>query len=403
MAQNKAFRARFDGTCKRCNQPIVGYQYHPESEAHWIYLYNRPQPKTTYHADCQHPLVQPNGNVQDVPPVKDEQQDEQPTSITPDGNGHVAPNGDLVSVLGGALLPYFEEKLKTKPDISEVNELVSLAVEQAVEKLSRRVVIEDKTRDVKVVLETAHENLPKLVALVNRRKHVLLWGDSGSGKSHTAAAIAEALGLPFYYVSLANQTPEYRLTGTMTANGEYSPTPFFHAYTKGGVFCIDEIDAANDNLLTSLNSALANGHASFPVVGQVARHPDFVCICTANTPALGASQTFTSRRPLDPATRDRFKFLRWDIDQKLERELTLATNPKAESWVAWIQAVRAYAKTNFPKLIVTMRAAIDGAELLQDSHIWTVAEIAEMVLFKGIDQDSVRKILSSNPLPKAVN
>lgn len=403
MATNKAFKARFDGTCKRCGKEILGVLNHPDG-AHWINLFNFPKPKTAYHADCQQPTVSPYGNGNNVPPVQEEQQNEQeviaqPVSVPSNGNGHVEPSGDIVSVLGSALLPYFEAKLKTKPDISEVTELVSLAVEEAMSKASRRVVIEDKTRNVEVKLDSAHEMLPKLVALVNRRKHVLLWGDSGSGKSHTAAAIAEALGLPFYYVSLANQTPEYRLTGTMTANGEYSPTPFFHAYTKGGVFCIDEIDAANDNLLTSLNSALANGHASFPVVGQVARHPDFVCICTANTPALGASQTFTSRRPLDPATRDRFAFLRWDIDPKLERELTLARNPQAESWVAWIQAVRAYAKTNFPKLIVTMRAAIDGAELLQDSDVWTVSEIAEMVLFRGIDQDSVRKILGAHPLP----
>lgn len=401
MATNKAFRAQYDGTCKRCGKEIHGYQFRPESEAHWINLYNFPKAKTPYHFDCKNPTVSPYENPENAPKAEEHEQENPPeipetVPVPSNGNGHSSVEQAIRDLV---------ETIAPKPqtlDMGAIAKVIREEVEKAVAKTTRRVVIEDRRRGVEVKMEMAHENLPKLAKLIEARLHVLLWGDSGSGKSHTAAEIAKALGLAFHYVSLANQTPEYRLTGTMTANGEYSPTPFYHAYKDGGVFCIDEIDAANDNLLTSLNSALANGHASFPVVGQVPRHPDFICICTANTPALGASQTFTSRRPLDPATRDRFAFLKWDIDAKLERELTLARNPKAESWVTWVQAVRTYAKANFPKLIVTMRAAITGAELLADS-VWTVAEVAEMLLFRGIDKDSVTKILAANPLPKAVN
>ena len=392
MANNKAFRARFAGTCKRCQKPIV-------ADEHWIYLYNLPKPKTAYHADCENPSRSPFTSASDVPNVPDAEKDS-PES-TPDTPTPTPSNGHAVSV--EQAIRDLVETIAPKPqslDMATVARVIREEVDKAMENATRRVVIEDKTRDVEVKIESAHENLPQLVRLISRRKHVLLWGDSGSGKSHTAAELAKALGLEFYYISLANQTPEYRIMGTPNANGEFIPTPFYQAYRYGGVFCIDEIDAANDNLLTSLNSALANGHASFPVIGKVERHPDFICVCTANTPALGASSVFTSRRPLDVATRDRFKFLRWDIDAKLERELTLRVNPKAGSWLKWIQSVRAYAKANFPKLLVTMRAAMDGAELLQDSDLWNVAQIAEMVLFKGIDKDSVTKILAAYPLPE---
>lgn len=395
MATNKAFQAQYDDTCHRCHKSVVGYQYRPKSEAHWINLFNFPKPKTVYHVDCDNPLVSPYSNSTDEPEV---------TSVTPtpepsngNGNGHANSVEQAIRDLVETIAP----KPQTL-DMATIAKVIKEEVDKAVEKTTRRVVIEDRTRHVEVKIETAHEKLEELTALVEEREPVLLWGDSGSGKSETARMIANALGLPFYYISLAQQTPEYRIMGTPNANGEYIPTPFFEAYKNGGVFCIDEVGAASDNLMTSLNSALANGHASFPVVGMVERHANFICICTDNTPLLGANPVFTSRRPQDGATRERFTFLEWNTDQKLERELTLAINPKAETWVTWVQAVRAYSKTNFPKLLVTMRASMKGAKYLK-RDIWTVGQIAEMVLFKGIDKDSVNKILAANPLPKAVH
>jgi hypothetical protein len=158
------------------------------------------------------------------------------------------------------------------------------------------------------------------------------------------------------------------------------------------------MDNASSNLLTALNGALENGSAAFPC-GMVERHPNFVLIATGNTPALGANPMFPDRRPLDGALRERFLFLRWDTDTKLEQSLALAVNPDATAWVVWVQTLRAWAKTNMPRLLVSQRGSIRGAKLLTSKQ-YTPAEVAELAIFKGFDKDSVSKTLAACPLPR---
>lgn len=68
--------------------------------------------------------------------------------------------------------------------------------------------------------------------------------------------VAEALGLDFYFTNAVTQ--EYKLTGFIDANGNYQETQFYKAFTKGGLFFLDEMDASIPETLIILNAAIAN-------------------------------------------------------------------------------------------------------------------------------------------------
>jgi MoxR-like ATPase len=247
------------------------------------------------------------------------------------------------------------------------------------------------------VTDAQHKLFPRLMRNVTLRKATYLWGEAGSGKSTTAKTIATALNLPYYYLALQAQTTKSELMGYMDATGNYVKTDFYRAYSGGGVFLLDELELGNGNLLGSLNGALANGKASFPC-GITDRHPDFVCIATGNTPALGATPAYSDRRALDGSVRDRFAFIEWNIDEDLELHLSSALFAKSEVWVKWVQAVRKAAKAISPRLIVTQRASLEGCDLLNAGD--EVENVAEMYVFRGFEASSVKSLLASHPLPK---
>lgn len=300
-----------------------------------------------------------------------------------------------MAVLAQAMAPYLDEMISAKVD----PEMLKAEIQDAVNKLAVPVQIEVKQGDVKIKVEgVQHKNFKRLLKRVTSGKHIYLYGGPGWGKSTAAAKVAEALNREFGYISLTMQTSDSRLIGYKDANGTYHPTLFRKLYENGGVFCIDEADNANGNTLTALNSTLANGQGAFPD-GMVKMHPEFICIATGNTVGTGASAGFQDRRPLDAAFRDRFIFIEWEEDAKLERTIALGYNNNATRWIEWVQKVRAYVKTNQIRLVVSPRATYTGAELLRDESE-SVANVADEVLFKGLDADTVRRIVTANPFPE---
>lgn len=147
-----------------------------------------------------------------------------------------------------------------------------------------------------------HDNFEDVKARIARGQWVYLYGPTGSGKNVLAEQIAEALGLPFHYQ--AHCSDRFELTGFIDANGNYQPTEFYKAYTEGGLFMLDELDASDENALITLNSA-ANGYFAFPC-GTVRQHPDFRCIAAGNTCGRGATDDYTGRRVMDVSSIGRF-------------------------------------------------------------------------------------------------
>lgn len=250
-------------------------------------------------------------------------------------------------------------------------------------------------------LKNAHAMLEKLIFIIGLRKHAYLYGPPGSGKSTGAMHAAESLSLDYGYISLNPQTPESRLLGYMDANGKYVASTLYKLYKDGGVFCIDEMDNASAALLTTLNSLLENGIGAFPC-GNVKRHRDFIVVATGNTMGRGGNMQFPERRAFDAAFAERFAYLPWGYDESMERAVALTIFENGSAWVTWVQAVRKYAATVDPKLVVSPRATFGICEFLAcKKSPFTINETLDAVLFKGIESERVARIVNNVPLPKA--
>lgn len=385
MAETIPFKARFNGRCHTCNGPIVAH----ETLIRW----SRRHRGVVYHAEC------PGGpgREQDAPQQQPQGENEAPRHEAPRDMSNYVTRPEHKAAL---------ETLKSDVDATvQTSRADTIAACQALvsRHLSQSIVLTIAAMgDVKKV-DGAHAEMPRLLYTLGKRRHAYLWGPPGSGKSKAASMAAEALGLEYGYCSLNPQTPESRLLGYMDASGTYRRTVFRERFENGGVMCIDEMDNGHAALLNTLNGMLEPGatHGAFPD-GMVKRHANFIMVCTGNTNGRGGDKMFPERRQLDAAFAERFVFLHWGYDEALEHRLTLAQcedSAKAIEWLTWVRGVRRYCTEHAVRLHATPRAAMTGAAYVHDSG-WTAREIAEAVLFKGLDRDTVANIIRAVPLPR---
>jgi hypothetical protein len=172
-------------------------------------------------------------------------------------------------------------------------------------------------KEPKVLKGKQHYLFENIMILLSSGNNVMLTGPAGSGKTFTAMQAANALDLQFFAISLCVQTPMSALLGYMDAVGKFVETDFYRAFVNGGVFCFDELDNGNTNILSVLNSALSNGFCSFANGKQFA-HADFRCVATANTIGTGANAKYIGRNAIDKATLDRFSMVYYDYDPAIE-------------------------------------------------------------------------------------
>lgn len=240
-----------------------------------------------------------------------------------------------------------------------------------------------------------HMMQARLDRYVKLRRNIMIVGPAGGGKTTGAGNAAERAGLSYFEESMGPQTSKWDLVGYKSPDGRYVPGILRTPYEFGGVLVLDEMDAANPAVLTVINSAIANGHCSFPD-GAVKRHPDFVLIACANTYGRGADRLYVGRQQLDAATLDRFVVIEWDYDERAE--LVWAGEDSAE-WVAYVQRVRQRAQELKQRFVVSPRASINGAVLLRAGE--PVREVIESVLWKGHAPDQRAEIERAVPAPRA--
>jgi cobaltochelatase CobS len=235
-----------------------------------------------------------------------------------------------------------------------------------------------------------NQSLKLLESCVKHKIPAFLVGPAGSGKTTVAENVAKKFGMDFYCMSVGNQTTKSDLLGFISATGNYVSTVFRTAFEEGGVFLLDEIDAGNSNVLTILNSALANGYCSFPD-GMVKRHKNFCCIASGNTIGQGANKQYVGRNQLDGATLDRFTKIDWTYDEVLEKKIS-----KNNGWTNRVQAIRKICNDMGLKLIISPRASINGSNLINDGI--PVLQVDEACIFKGqIDEITKQKIYNLIP------
>lgn len=248
-----------------------------------------------------------------------------------------------------------------------------------------------------------HENTPLLVTAAKARIPVWLHGEAGSGKSTAAENLAERWELDFRSISLCPTTSKSDLMGYRDAQGTYHGTGFREVYEHGGVFLFDEIDNAHPSTLALINHALANGVAEFPD-GQVRRNPDAIIVAAANTIGRGATAQYVGRAVIDAATRDRFAYIPWDIDEALEEQMIDPSShirrkpinvaeggiPSAREWLGMVREARAAISELGIRHLSSPRAALYGAKLahLGIGRKW----LQELCIYKGMSDTDRHKI-----------
>lgn len=174
------------------------------------------------------------------------------------------------------------------------------------------------------VTKLSTEAVPFLGRMIVNAKigvNSLLIGPAGCGKTFSVGQLAEALGLQFGHLNMTAGASETWLFGRQTPNG-FIEGSFSKLYKNGGVFLADEIDAADANLMLSINTAIANDVLYNPISGEtIPRHKDFVFVGAANTFGKGGDSKFTGRSRLDAATLDRFVMIAVDYNTSVEEKL----------------------------------------------------------------------------------
>jgi hypothetical protein len=296
----------------------------------------------------------------------------------------------LAELLASALNPWIAQKdgKTAEQAIGELRAELDAMRDKLASLTPQREVLVAKLEDGTVKSAgLTHFRFEKLLKIIRARQHAYLVGPAGSFKTSTAFQTADFLGLSAGSLSLCEQTTETAFFGFVNATG-YVRTTFRECYEFGGVFVADEIDNGSANVLSALNSALENKRCSFPD-GMVSRHPDFVCIATANTFGTGANATYVGRCEMDGATRDRFTFLDWPYDEVMERAICPAP---FHWWFEKVRDIRRKAEKLQLRIIASPRATFKGAALLEAG--FDVPDVLEMLIFKGCAESVKAKLLS---------
>lgn len=275
-------------------------------------------------------------------------------------------------------------KPKTEPiiDMAAIAKLIDERLAAA--QLPQKQVIEVKSPGGSVEIGQQHTQFAQLLRTVGCRINAMLVGPAGWFKTSTSEAVANALKLPFYSISVGMQTTKSEFFGYMDATGRYVRTLFREAYEKGGVFLLDEMDAGNANVLTAVNQALANRVCAFPD-GMVKKHEDFVVIAAANTFGRGADRMFVGRQQLDAATLDRFAVIDWGTDEAMEEAIV-----RDKKWLGYVRACRDNVEKYKIRHIISPRASFYGDHLLAAGM--PISDVIDMLIRKGIEETEFKKI-----------
>jgi len=295
-----------------------------------------------------------------------------------------AAGGGLDALLGGIIASQVaaqvEAALSKRPavDPAEVARIAREAVQVVTVQVQRA------GEAPRVVEGLHHTRFPRLLELLAAGLHVYLYGPAGTGKSSAAKNAASSLGLAFG--STGKVDSKYDLVGFRDAHGRVVRTAFREVWEHGGLFLLDEMDRSDPSAVLALNNGLATGALDFPD-GTVTKHPSTVIVAGGNTRLSGGDRTYTGAVAQDASVADRFAFLAWGYDERLERALA---GEDMLDWVLFVQGVRKAAAKLRIDVLATPRASISGAALLRRGD--RREDVEDETLWKGLDPTMVAKI-----------
>ena len=231
-----------------------------------------------------------------------------------------------------------------------------------------------------------HHKFDMVAKLVYNNLPVYLWGPAGTGKTDLVRSVAKALGLDYYQASKVTEV--FTLTGFVDANGNYIESDFFKAFTKGGIYLFDEMDASDEESLVAFNAAVSQRCFSFPKVGMVQAHPDFRVVGAGNTGGTGANEAYTGRRALDASTLNRFFYVEIDYDKDIEKCCARGD----EEIVNFIHDLRKAAERKGITIVLSYRNITAMATL---KGMFSDEDILRGCVIKEKDRDAIYMLLDS--------
>ncbi len=171
--------------------------------------------------------------------------------------------------------------------------------------------------------------LRRSLATLRARRHLLLEGAVGVGKTVLATAVARYLERPVQRVDGDERFTEQKLTGwfdpplvmRLGYQAEaFVPGPLTQAMRAGGVLFINELNRMPEAVQNVLLPALDEGLLGVPMYGEVRGEPGFVVVATQNP------REFVGTGHLSEALRDRFELVRLDYQSEEEERLIVAAN-----------------------------------------------------------------------------
>lgn len=286
---------------------------------------------------------------------------------------HVKPQaGEVLEMLAHAVQEHLEDRKVDPESIRTIaREVATEEVSKA--RLPRPIAVSINGVATATLNERVHCQFEELLALVAEgHVNVLMVGPAGCGKTSLAKHLALALGRQFAFISLSVGVTESHLLGRTLpqpdGSWKFVPSRFVEVYEQGGVFLLDEMDAADANVMVAINAALANG-VLVTVDGTVHhRHADCIILSAANTWGRGGDLMYVGRNPLDASTLDRFilstLFVQYDEALEVDIAAPIAAETARKALLEWVWGLRAKIARNKLRRVASTRLVVNGTKAL---------------------------------------
>ena len=238
---------------------------------------------------------------------------------------------------------------------------LSSNLEEEIQEIQQKYKIIGREKELKLILIAARA-----------KKHILLEGEVGVGKTYLARAIAHYLNTNFYRIDGSEDVLSHVLVGyfdppRVISEGYVEDAfiygPLSEAMMNGGCLFINELNRIPENTQNVLLSALDERILTIPKLKTVSAQPDFMVISTQNPSAhVGVSA-------LGEALKDRFVWLEIPYQSESEEiaivEQNLSHTQENRSLYSQIAVAIIRSTREHPDLRrgASIRAAIDLVQL----------------------------------------
>ena len=211
--------------------------------------------------------------------------------------------------------------------------------------------------------------------MVQAKRHVLLEGPVGVGKTTLALAVSHELSKSVVRIDGDGRFTEQKLVGAFDpklvleqgfSKESFLPGPLYLAMEQGAILLINELNRMPEMVQNVLLPALDEGKIQIPILGELEAKEGFAVIATQNP------REFVATSPLSEALLDRLEWISIPYLTADEEEKVVHAHLKSNAPPALLQAV-AHAVAlvrftrEFPKIKrgASIRAAISMAQILE--------------------------------------